>query len=365
MHWSKDGHLFMLRQEGDNHPLLPNGLYSIGFSKELGVYLETRPGGFGYPEKLYNMENSFIDRVVTTYNATTGNLGVLLTGLRGTGKTVTAELMADKLGLPTILVTQDFPGIIDFMDSIPHAVTFVCDEFEKVFPVEAEGVSVGGQMERGASKLLPLMDGVMNSTHRRVFILTTNKLHVEPNLLQRPGRVRYLKEFSNLPKATIEMIVDDLLVRKELRTEVIDFIAHLQIITIDIVITVIEEINIHGGSPEALEGVLNVQKIEVTYDVAIIDKETMDEGHRKFGVRILPEKIDNDSLGDDIYIGHSHWGSIKNVNGEYITIDRREVLDVDEHDPKAEMVIRVMPVRTYNHESFGKKWNGADNAYRS
>lgn len=111
--------------------VLPVGLYEINVCEKRGMFLSPRSGGFELPTKLYGIETPFIERVAKTFASTSENMGIMLTGLRGTGKTVTAELIANRLNQPVIMIKQDQPGIIDFMDMIPHPVTFFVDEFEK------------------------------------------------------------------------------------------------------------------------------------------------------------------------------------------------------------------------------------------
>lgn len=355
--WSQSDRFFSLSFSGGvMYDVLPAGVYNIQQGKE-GLFLEKRPTSFVLPEKVYGMEEALIQRVVRTYANTKGNLGILLNGLRGTGKTVTAELLALSLNLPIILISQDLPGLIDFIDSIPHDTTYLCDEFEKVF-LSAKGneLSAGGQHERGAAKLLPLMDGVMNGTHRKVFILTTNYLHVDQNLLQRPGRIRYLKTFTNLPRTTIEMIVDDRLDRKELRDALINYIARLEIITIDIVTSIVEEMNIHGGSPEALDEVFNVKRLQEKFDVRSVDQETMEESNPRFGCSVDPCPITEESIGSCLVVEGSSFGRISSVNGEYVKVEWWVELDSEGEGRHAPFLYRISPKPTYNSESFGRKY---------
>ena len=366
-HWTKDGPFYKLQSINcsENLPRLNPGVYVLQMNKQ-GFFLEERPGGFEMPEKIYGLEEAFIHRVVHTFRQTDRNMGVLLTGIRGTGKTVTAETIAIQLGLPIILIMQDYPGIIDFIDTIPHDCTYLVDEFEKVFSMRNPGEESisGGSMEAGPSKLLPIMDGALNSKHRKVFILTTNRLTVEPNLLQRPGRIRYLRNFTNLSRESIEMLVDDLLTRKELRTETITFLARMEIITIDLVKAVIEEMNIHGGSPEALEGVMNIKMLDKTCDVTMMEADSMKEGERFFNVAVTPFPLTPDEVGERLYLRRQYVGDILEVDGEYVTLDRTEW----NHDhrevggdtiPRPEkIVIRVRARHAYNAEVFGKGYKG-------
>jgi hypothetical protein len=370
-YWSQTGNYLHLQISGNkHHPTLPPGVYVIQVSKE-GMFLEHRPDGFELPPKLYGVEDAFIQRVANTFRSSKRNLGVLLTGLRGTGKTVTAELIAQEIGLPIILITQDMPGLVDFIDSIPHPATYVCDEFEKIFPYGGKGeLSLqpsGGRDERGPSKLLPLMDGVLNSKHQKVFLLTTNSLSVEPNMVDRPGRIRYLRAFGNLPRATIEMIVEDKLNAATLRNEVIEYIAQLETITIDIVLAVIEEMNIHGGSPESLDGIFNVTKLEQRWDVTRIDMETMDEVKTRYGVRVSPEELSEASIGSSLEVDDRTVGKITKIEGQYVSVCRKEILEeyknngyeIKEEEQHEQALLRIKPVRKYNAKSFGHEFKGA------
>lgn len=82
---------------------LPVGIYSICLTMT-GYHLDRYADKFVFPYKMYGLQNEFIDHVIKTYHATEGNLGIMLTGTKGTGKTVTAKELANKLNLPIIIV---------------------------------------------------------------------------------------------------------------------------------------------------------------------------------------------------------------------------------------------------------------------
>jgi hypothetical protein len=107
------------------------------------------------------------------------------------------------------------------------------DEFEKNFSDKD-------------STVLQIMDGVYNSSHRKIFLLTTNEMNVNENLVGRPSRLRYVRRFGNLDLKTVEEYLDDNLQIEEARQELIDFIDTLTISTIDILKTIVNEVNIHG-----------------------------------------------------------------------------------------------------------------------
>jgi hypothetical protein len=99
--------------------------------------------------------------------------------------------------------------------------------------------------------LLRLIDGVYNQT-RKLYILTTNQLTLNDNLLGRPGRIRYRFEFGNLkPKAVKDYIDDNLLPEySDQRESILEQVDLLEISTIDILKALVDEVNIHGCLPE-------------------------------------------------------------------------------------------------------------------
>lgn len=104
-------------------------------------------------------------------------------------KTVTAKELCNRLQLPVILVqsmgVDTNSKLIKYLStSIDFDCIFFFDEYEKEF--------------KSSSDVLSFMDGTYNSIYRKVFLLTTNELNVDPNLLGRPSRIRYKKSFSNL-----------------------------------------------------------------------------------------------------------------------------------------------------------------------
>jgi hypothetical protein len=222
-------------------------------------YLSKHSDGFNFDYKIYGLETDLINRVIKTYDATSENLGVLLNGVKGTGKTISSKIIAGKLNQPTILVDKAFDDVHNFLNSISQNITIFIDEYEKVFG--------------DSSSMLTIMDGALNSKFRRVFLLTTNNLYVEQNLIQRPSRIRYLKTFENLSPSIVEEILDDILIYKNLKNECIDFISNLELITVDIVKAVINEVNIHNESPSVFQSIFNVKKLKGKYNVSLREED--------------------------------------------------------------------------------------------
>lgn len=242
--WLQSGSTFRTRDPGNDLAKLPAFIYTITPTMA-GPILEKQQDAFEFPYKLYGASD-FPERVAHHYSITKGNLGILMTGIKGTGKTVEAELICNKLGLPIVLVTENFPGLVPFLNSIPEDVVIFIDEYEKIF-------------ER-SSALLSLMDGALRTRNRRIFLLTTNETWINDAMLNRPSRLFYSKRFGNLEEATILEIVADMLPDQTMRRPALTFIAGLEIITVDIVKAVCAEMIRFSELPEQFKAIINVRQ---------------------------------------------------------------------------------------------------------
>lgn len=83
--WIQNGSTYK-RVEGsiDNVDAPPVGVYNIGLSMT-GWFLEYTSEKFTFNYKVYGLQSEFVKHVLTAYNSTKGNFGVLLNGTRGTG----------------------------------------------------------------------------------------------------------------------------------------------------------------------------------------------------------------------------------------------------------------------------------------
>ena len=163
--------------------------------------------------------------------------------------------MCNAIDLPVVIVQYPYEGLVNFLQSLCFECIVFIDEAEKTFK-KGEDDDV----------LLRLIDGVYNQT-RKLYILTTNQLTLNDNLLGRPGRIRYRFEFSNLlPKAINDYLDDNLLPEcSNQRRSIPSQVDLLEISTIDILKALVDEVNIHGQLPENMY--LNIPTAKYAFEI--------------------------------------------------------------------------------------------------
>lgn len=192
-------------------------------------------------KKIYSTGGEEIQEVIKKtwddyrFQTLNSNLCTILSGIKGTGKTITAKQLCNYYvsRYPVLIIDSAFNGkIVDFVQSLDFKCVLLIDEAEKTFLEDR-------------TALLKVCDGAMNMSPK-IVLMTMNDLNVDRNLISRPGRVRYIKEFGNLPESTCAELLKDKLENKELVPKILDFLCMLDTITIDIVQSIVDEVNIYG-----------------------------------------------------------------------------------------------------------------------
>lgn len=242
---------------------------------------------FTFDYKIYPLgQEAFFDRVRSLwmcpeYIKSGKNLGIILNGLKGTGKTVAAKLLCNSLGLPVILVSDTFDGaILPFISSLEFECVIFIDEAEKTF-------------DSDDSILLSLIDGSYNAS-RKLYILTTNELRLNDNLLGRPGRIRYIQEFGNLSIEAVKEYCNDNLRDESKLPDVLREVNSLDISTIDILKSIVEEFNIFGGLPESTE--MNVPRAKFYYNALRVSTDGTFTAEDLPELQKLAERLNPDHL---------------------------------------------------------------------
>lgn len=239
---------------------LPAGTYIIKYDQEKGFYFDIVPN-FELPAKMYGNINKRAERILTTFADRPHTTGILLSGEKGSGKTLltkTISQFARQRDIPTIIVNSPFVGdsFNTFLQKIEQPCILLFDEFEKVYDKDAQ------------PHLLTLFDGVFTS--KKMLLLTTNDFAaVNSHMKNRPGRLYYLLEFSGLDHAFVmEYGEENLKNRSHLKSLGV-LATMVQPMSFDILQAVIEECNRYDETPlEALD-MLNVKMSKTSDNYAV------------------------------------------------------------------------------------------------
>ena len=184
---------------------IPPGTYIVKFSPLSGYSLE-RQKNFENKIKVYGNHLELRDKMLRRYENSEKNFGVILGGKKGTGKSMLARLVSEKLiekGIPTIIIKEDSDGITDFINSIEQPVLILMDEFEKIFIKNDEYPEDDTQV-----KFLNVFDGISNLKH--FYMITINDYDKLNNYLKgRTGRFYYDFKFGDISADEIEEYIDD------------------------------------------------------------------------------------------------------------------------------------------------------------
>lgn len=243
---------------------LPLGVYKLMFHELKGFYLTIeRP--FVLPDKLYG-DFSIVDRWLTYRNQHKGNMGILLSGLKGCGKTITAEKFCIDYNRPVILIESAYSGpqFNSFISQFNDVVLFI-DEFEKIYE---------SRSEEGSNGLLSLLSGTGDT--KLTFILTSNSENINSYMLNRPGRIRYHEKYTELSDDIVKDVVKDLLLYKEYTTELYEVCTQIQELTYDILTSLIKEINLFNESPKKLVKQMNILIEPVKYVLTMKYKDILE-----------------------------------------------------------------------------------------
>lgn len=229
---------------------LPAGFYQVSFDPKQGYYLEDTDG-WSRPKKVYGNVGKRVDRVMNTFIDRPNGTGILLSGEKGSGKTLFARLLSleaiDK-GFPVIIVSSPYCGddFNEFIQSIDQPALVLFDEFEKVY-----------EEKRLQSSMLTLLDGVYPS--KKLYVLTVNETTLNANMMNRPGRLFYHFKYSGVDEAFIRDYCKDNLKDEKKIEDLVTSTVLFDAFNFDMLQAVVEEINRYGESPKQAFSYLNIE----------------------------------------------------------------------------------------------------------
>lgn len=254
----QSGNTYTVKNLTGTYEKLPVGNYILKFDPTTGKYYLNQKETFKLPNKIYG-DHSIIERWLYSWRVNSSkNLGILLTGIKGSGKTITAQKFCVEANLPVIIINETAYGseFIDFLTSpeLGECIVFI-DEFEKIY----------NRHDERQYDLLSLMDG--NYSTKLIFLLTVNEEHINEYLINRLNRIKYRKAYRDLEPAVIEEVIEDLLENKEHKDSIYEFFERVNICTFDLLTNLIKEMNLFKEDAITCGFHLNLRGEEKRYGV--------------------------------------------------------------------------------------------------
>jgi len=275
---------------------LSNKNYELDFDTMSGSVFLKDTFDFNYPEKIYDINIGFRDMVKKTFDNQNTNLGVLLSGNKGQGKSLNAKLLCKLMNLPVIMINKKIPNNIDFisfLNKINCDYLLFIDEFEKIFP---QNYNKDNEFHE-QSIFLNFMDGSVTSNYKKLFLLTVNE-DINQYMINRPSRIKFLVEYNEFPEELFHVITDDLLIDKNFKEDLYSNISFINL-NIDLLISIIEQINLHNKAFSEFKLYFNYKQENFSYDIYDITG-----GNEKFQTTYHTSKKikTNDRYIDDDYV---------------------------------------------------------------
>lgn len=237
-----------IKQEGVYYPVGDFSTYVSPGPGIFTIYFDDRFKRFGLKKyadkfefnyKIYDLGlNDFNNMVSSVWNneyfvKKNQNLGIIFNGVKGSGKTIASKLLCNSIDLPVIILNVCSELLIDFIGMIEFECIILIDEAEKTFNEEDY---------KSSHTLLKLIDGVMNKS-RKLYILTTNRLDINDNLIGRPGRIRYIKQVDGISDSSVVEYLEDNLIHEDMLLDVVNLVKELKVSTIDTLKCIVDEVN--------------------------------------------------------------------------------------------------------------------------
>lgn len=229
---------FKFNTEGLECNLTAGQIYNINVDHYTGEVSLEEVAPFSLPEKVYitDKDQKFINKVLKRYNdSKIGFTGVMLAGTKGSGKTITAKIIANSSNLPIINIGRNInPAIlVKIVHNLGNTnVCFFFDELDKVLE------------DYDDSMLLQILDGSDTEGKHLILFTCNDQREISEYLIDRCSRIRYWKEFNELPSSLIQMILEDSLNEKKEAKSLQDFInENFKVKSFDNVMSFVREVN--------------------------------------------------------------------------------------------------------------------------
>lgn len=258
-------------------------IYDVCYNAMQGqYYLECLKARFDLPSKIYGSHTSRADHIIKSYKKRDSSTGVLFSGDKGSGKTLLAQIVCNRLlseGIPVILINSPFSGqaFNTFMESIGECIVFF-DEFGKVYSTDdGDKPVVAGSSGNGQTDLLTFFDGT-TSSKRLIFVTENSVRDINEYMINRPGRLLYHFHYQKLEESVIKEYCNAMGVSQQFLDELLAYTRRTREISFDIMKAIVEEHLEYGSDIKSVQEMLNIPDIQHSVEMFDILDVTFKEG---------------------------------------------------------------------------------------
>lgn len=223
---------------------LPAKIWGVDYNDDEGFFLVPMDD-YSYAGKIYGKTTRTVERITKKYTLSQRNLGVLLSGVKGSGKSLTVKLLAQKItkeyNIPAVIVNKPFDsyGLAKFLHSIDNPCLMIFDEFDKNFTVQDNRTDNKSCRQHG---LFDLLDGIY--VGHKLFVFCANEVDkISHYMLHRPGRIHYHISYQSLDKEVVKEYLEDNIKNKDFIRNIMLLTDTIKNLTFDILRAIVDECN--------------------------------------------------------------------------------------------------------------------------
>lgn len=248
----KLGEAIVPKPEGVDYELINGKVYDLMEEKGSGVHLKESKD-FDFPKNyaLSDEDLRFVNKSIDAFNRTTKmTTGVMLSGIKGSGKTLMAKYIAKQTKLPIVVVDPAVyvSEIENFFSKTDTPCCIIFDEIDKRW---------------NTRQMLSFLDGV-KPTCKKLVICTCNKEDdIDEYLNDRCSRIRYKKKFTSLDKTAAFAVINEVINNKSKAEAATEYLfAKAKLISYDNTAIFAEEIR--NNPNESFDCIFNDLNISTT-----------------------------------------------------------------------------------------------------
>lgn len=259
---------------------LPPAVYSLMYSEMGGYYLTMDKERFKAPEKVFGNVSNRVNHIIKRYDNQTNSLGVLLTGNKGSGKSLFTTLVSNSMierGFPVIVINDSYSGqdMNEFLNKIGECV-IIFDEFAKTYNRQEQ------------NKLLTLFDGIMSS--KRIVLVTENDKHcLNDYIINRPGRFMYHFKYEKLEEEVVNEYCDYKGVPEKIKKQIHLLRNRSAEFSMDTLVAIVSEYHMFGSEDCNVDDLVSILNISLSneslYKLTLTHIENNKTGETQSAVR--------------------------------------------------------------------------------